>query len=57
MFIDSLQTKYFDCVASKFTILTRFRFITDLLKTIAVIKQQRSPVKRKETFNFTLVGF
>jgi hypothetical protein len=53
MFIDSLLPKYFDCGTSKFTIVTRFRFITGATNKLPEIKQKRSPVKRIKLSGFT----
>ena len=57
MFIDSLQTKYFDCVASKFTILTRFHFITGLLKQIASDKTAAIPCEANRHFQLHIGCF
>ena len=57
MFIDSLQAKYFDCCASKFTILTRFRFITGLLKQIASAKTAAIPCEVNRDFQLHIGCF
>jgi len=43
MFIDSLPTKYFDCSTSKFTIVTRFRFITGVAEEVTSDKTEAIP--------------